>query len=108
MAVDKNGQNILHLAALQSNKKMIQGILKYCPKEHKNKFVNKQDNNGNTPLHLLIRRGCLVPELLKFEGLDISVENNNRWTSPDMLYCENQIIDDQVYIKNYIKLFFFL
>ncbi|KAL1826605.1 hypothetical protein ACET3Z_005017 [Daucus carota] len=97
--VDKNEQNILHLAALQSKKEMVQGILKYCSEEFKKEFVNKQDNNGDTPLHILIRRGCFIPELLRYEGLDMRVENNKRWTPPDMLYFDEKITDDQVQIK---------
>ncbi|KAL8090981.1 hypothetical protein AgCh_040164 [Apium graveolens] len=99
ISVDKNEQNILHLAALQSKKEMIQEILKYCREECKIEFVNKQDINGNTPLHLLIRRGCLVPELFGYEKLDIMLKNNENWTAPDMLYFEDEIIDQQVQIK---------
>lgn len=95
-AIDKNGQNILHLAALQSKKEMIQGILECCSEKYKKEFVNQKDKNANTPLHLLIRRGCFVPELIKYEELDIMVENMEKWTPPDMLYFENQIINDQV------------
>ncbi|WOH14440.1 hypothetical protein DCAR_0933959 [Daucus carota subsp. sativus] len=98
-AVDKKGQNILHLAALQSKKDMIEGILKYCPEEHKKEFVNKQNNNGYTILHLLIQRGCFVPELLKYEGLDTSVKNNENLTPWDMLYLQENIVVDQVKIK---------
>ncbi|XP_063940927.1 uncharacterized protein LOC108201186 isoform X1 [Daucus carota subsp. sativus] len=98
-AVDKKGQNILHLAALQSKKDMIEGILKNCPAEHKKEFVNKQNNNGYTTLHVLIQRGCFVPELLKYEGLDTSVKNNKDWTPSDMLYVEDEIRMDQAKIK---------
>ncbi|XP_063941175.1 uncharacterized protein LOC135149402 [Daucus carota subsp. sativus] len=98
-AVDKKGQNILHLAALQSKKDMIEGILKNCPAEHKKEFVNKQNNNGYTTLHVLIQRGCFVPELLKYEGLDTSVKNNKDWTPLDMLYVEDEIRMDQAKIK---------
>lgn len=96
VAVDKNERNILHLAALQSKKVMIEGILKYCLEECKNEFVNKEDNDGNTLLHLLIMRGCFLPQLLKYEGLDMYVKNKKGWTACDMLYLEDKIIDDQV------------
>ncbi|KAL8118192.1 uncharacterized protein LOC141723618 [Apium graveolens] len=98
-AVNKKGQNILHLAALQSKTDMIEGILKNCPEEHKKEFVNKQNNDGNTTIHLLIQRGCFVPELLKYEGLDTSVQNMEKWTPWDMLYFRDQVIKDQVKIK---------
>lgn len=95
-AGDKNGQNILHLAALQSNKEMIKDILNYCPREYKKEILNKQDKNGNTPFHLLNLRGCWVPEFINYEGLDIRVKNKEKWTPPGMLYFEDEIICDQV------------
>ncbi|XP_074357329.1 uncharacterized protein LOC141697043 isoform X2 [Apium graveolens] len=97
--VNRNGQSILHLAALQSKKDMIEGILKHCPEEYKKEFVNKQNNDGYTALHLLIQRGCLVPDLLKCEGLDTGVKNKENFTPSDMLYTQEQIINDQVKIK---------
>lgn len=94
---DKNGKNILHLAALQSKNKMIQGILEHCPEEHKKEFVNKQDNKDNTPLHELMRLGCFVLEFLRYQGLDTKVKNNDDWTPLDMLYVKEEIIGDQVF-----------
>lgn len=95
------GQNILHLAALQSKKEMIRGILKNIPEVHKNEFVNKKDNDGNTALHLLIRDGCFVPELLTYQGLNTWVKNQDRKTPLDMLYSHRPIIHDQVCQKLY-------
>ncbi|KAL8090661.1 hypothetical protein AgCh_039916 [Apium graveolens] len=95
-------KGIKHKSGYQNKSKtdMIEGILKNCPEEHKKKeFVNKQNNDGNTTLHLLIQRGCFVPELLKYEGLDISVENMEKWTPWDMLYFHEQIFKDQVKIR---------
>ncbi|XP_017232772.2 uncharacterized protein LOC108206862 isoform X1 [Daucus carota subsp. sativus] len=96
--VDKNGRNILHLAALQNGKEMIQCILKYCPQINK-EFVNKKDEDGNTPLHLLIRGGCFIPEFLRYQGLDIKIANEKRWIPRDMLYFQDQIVEDQVQIR---------
>ncbi|WOG86470.1 hypothetical protein DCAR_0205676 [Daucus carota subsp. sativus] len=96
---DRKGQNILHLAALQSGKEMILCILKYCPEVCKEDFVNKKDDNGDTPLHLLIGRGCFIPEFCTYKGLDTRIENKKKWTPRDMLYFEDQIMEDQVQIK---------
>ncbi|XP_074357045.1 uncharacterized protein LOC141696820 isoform X2 [Apium graveolens] len=98
-AVNREGQNILHLAALQNKKEMIEGILKYCPEEHKEKFVNRQDKKGQTPLHLLIKDGCFISQLMKYKQLDINLLNKENWTPPGMLYFNDQIIGDQVKIK---------
>ncbi|XP_017236814.1 uncharacterized protein LOC108210071 isoform X2 [Daucus carota subsp. sativus] len=96
---DKKGQNILHLAALQSGKEMILCILKHCPEVCKEKFVNKKDDDGDTPLHLLIGRGCFIPEFCTYKGLDTGIKNKKQWTPRDMLYFEDEIMEDQVQIK---------
>lgn len=69
-AVNKNGRNILHLAAAQNKAKMIQGILEYCSEKYKDKMLKEQDANGDTPLHVVISNGCFVPELIKYKGHD--------------------------------------
>ncbi|KAL1826609.1 hypothetical protein ACET3Z_005021 [Daucus carota] len=98
-AVNKNGQNILHLAATNNKKEMIQGILKYCPEKYKDEILEQQDANGDTPLHLLISNGCFIPELIKHKGLDTMAKNKKKWTPRDMLYFQEEIIADQVQIK---------
>ncbi|KAL1819293.1 hypothetical protein ACET3Z_014162 [Daucus carota] len=92
-------QNILHLAVLASEKDMVVHILKKCPEEHIKKILNQQDVNGDTPLHLLIRDGCFVPELIKHEKVDRTLKDKQQWTSFDMLYFKDQIVADQVKIK---------
>ncbi|XP_063942698.1 uncharacterized protein LOC108206743 isoform X1 [Daucus carota subsp. sativus] len=98
-AVNKSGQNILHLAATKNKKEMIQGILKYCPEQYKEKILNEQDDNGDTPVHILVSRGCYIPEVINHKGINTRVKNNQNWNSHDMLYLEDEIIADQVQIK---------
>ncbi|XP_074359254.1 uncharacterized protein LOC141698457 [Apium graveolens] len=98
-ALDKKGRNILHIAAAKNKKETIQGILKYCPEPYKNTILKQQDPNNNTILHLLIRHGCFIPELLKHKELDTMAENKDKWTPRDMLYFEANVIADQVQIK---------
>lgn len=95
-AINKHGQNILHLAAAENKKEMIQGILRYCPEKYKDKILEQQDANGDTPLHLLISNGCFIPELMKHKGLDTMAKNKKKWTPRDMLYFQEEIIGDQV------------
>ncbi|KAL8090685.1 hypothetical protein AgCh_039936 [Apium graveolens] len=97
--LDKKGRNILHIAAAKNKKETIQGILKYCPEPYKNTILKQQDPNNNTLLHLLIRHGCFIPELLKHKELDTMAENKDKWTPRDMLYFEADVIADQVQIK---------
>lgn len=93
------GENILHIAACRKDKEMVQCILKYCPKECTHKILNDKDVHGNTPLHLLIREGCFVPELINHKGADQSARNNQNWTPLDMLYSHDKIKADQVLTK---------
>lgn len=92
-------QNILHLAVLASKKEMIVHVIEKCPEEHIDEMLNQQDVNGDTPLHLLIRDGCFVPELIKHKEIDRMVKNRQYWTSFDMLYFKDQIIADQVRVR---------
>jgi hypothetical protein len=50
--LDRDGQNILHLAAKYGKLKVIKFILSCCKDKNKKKLINEQDVNGNTPLHL--------------------------------------------------------
>lgn len=64
-SVNHDGRNILHFAAFQSDIEMVKCILASCPAKYINKILNEKDLNGDTPLHLLIREGCFVLELIK-------------------------------------------
>lgn len=97
-AVNKDGQNILHLAAAQNEKEMVQGILENCPEQYRDVIMKQQDNNSNTPVHLLFSIGCFVPDLIKHKGLDTVLRNKENMTSRDMLYVQDEIIADQVRI----------
>lgn len=96
-SINKNGQNLLHCAAVDNKKEMIIGIWKYCPEQYKDKFLRQQDSNGNTPLHLLISHGCFIPELIRHKGLDTTVKNKKNWSPHDMLYFQDDIVGDQVH-----------
>ncbi|XP_074356755.1 uncharacterized protein LOC141696524 [Apium graveolens] len=99
LAIDKTGQNVLHLAAARKNRNMIQEILVSFPQVHMKKLLEQKDQDGNTPLHLLIYNECCVPELINYKGLDLMAKNNKRWTPRDLLYLEDGISDEQVQIK---------
>lgn len=96
VAVSYEGRNILHFAAIQSNKEMIHSILRYCPSQYTNKIINDKDVNGDTPLHILIREGCFIPDFIKHHLVQTMARNNQNWTAFDMLYFQDEIIADQV------------
>ncbi|KAL8149694.1 uncharacterized protein LOC141708878 isoform X2 [Apium graveolens] len=92
---DEKHRNVLHLAAHHSDKEMVQTILKHCPSEYLKKILNDKDDDGNTPLHLLIKKGCFVKELIEHKEIDRAVRNNRNWTPFDMLYVRANIIAEQ-------------
>ncbi|WOH14432.1 hypothetical protein DCAR_0933951 [Daucus carota subsp. sativus] len=94
-AVDENGQNILHLAALTNKKEMVNGIFRCCPSKQKNLLLSKRDDNGNTPLHLLVAQGCFIEDLIKYIAAG-DTTNNDNCTPRDMLYSQHNIVGDQV------------
>ncbi|KAL8104869.1 uncharacterized protein LOC141678125 [Apium graveolens] len=93
------GLNLLHLAAKNSDKEMVHYILKNCPEEYLDKILNQKDDSSNTPLHVLVSQGCYVRELIKHNRVDRMAKNNQNWTPWDTLYSEDEIIGDQVRIK---------
>lgn len=99
-----NKRNILHFAAFRSDKKMVQAILKYCPRDDIDTLVKGKDDNGDTPLHLLIDQGCFIADLLKYERVVRMVKNKQDMTPLDMLYNQDKIIADQVPCKTFLEL----
>ncbi|XP_074374830.1 uncharacterized protein LOC141715252 [Apium graveolens] len=93
-------RNILHIAVLENNKEMIHTILEHCPRSRIDKILNGQDDeDGNTPLHLLIEQGCFVPELIKHSSVDMMARNKNNQTPSDMLHSHEEVKADQAKIK---------
>ncbi|WOG87850.1 hypothetical protein DCAR_0207082 [Daucus carota subsp. sativus] len=95
----KSRRNILHLAAEKNDKQTVQAILKTCPPEYLRKILNGRDINKNTPLHLLIAKGCFVKQLIEHEQIDKTARNYQNWTPFDMLYVQDHIVADQLAIK---------
>lgn len=87
------------MAASQINKEIIRNILKFCPRDFIAKILNfkKLSCGGDTHLHVLIRNGCFVPELIKHERVDLMAKNDQHWTPLDLLYFDNEIVDEQVH-----------
>lgn len=86
--VNIEDQNILHIAAGKNIKEMVKCILTYCPSDYTTRILNQKDVNGDTPLHLLIKNGCFVPELINHKDVDTMARNNRNWTPFDMLYLD--------------------
>ena len=68
-AHDAQGRTPLHIAALRGNPRLANLLL------HNGADVNAQDNDGNTPMHL-IQDSQRMPNLLLTYGADWSIENH--------------------------------
>ncbi|KAI4331953.1 hypothetical protein L6164_016897 [Bauhinia variegata] len=76
-ALTMKGQNILHVAAKNGHNKLVKYIL--SESNFGDHLLNKQDNNGNTPLHLASKD--LQLEVLhiftKHEKIELNLKNND-------------------------------
>lgn len=89
------GQNILHIMASQSNKEMIHSFLRFSPSGI-DTILNAEDRDMNTPLRILVRQGCYVPEFIKDVRVDKTRKNKDYRTPLEMIYFNDKITDDQV------------
>ncbi|XP_074339731.1 protein ACCELERATED CELL DEATH 6-like [Apium graveolens] len=96
---DQKDKNVLHIAVERSKKDMIKTILAHCPRSLIYKILNGQDEDSNTPLHLLAAKGFFVPELIKHNSVDMMARNKQGQTPSDMLYSQEEVEADQAKIK---------
>ncbi|KAL8155106.1 hypothetical protein AgCh_000482 [Apium graveolens] len=102
--IDGNGRNILHIAVEENRKKVIEFILSRGFKASNN-LLTKRDCNGNTPLHLITKFGCYVPELMvgkapKLE-IDWEVLDSKNYTPLDRLHSDHEThtLSNQVKVR---------
>ncbi|KAL1822406.1 hypothetical protein ACET3Z_009184 [Daucus carota] len=93
--INDYGENVLHILARERNKKLIQSVLKYIPAE----ALNQKNISGNTPLHILVRESCYVPEFIRHRKVEKMALNKGGSTPFDMLYRKEEITGDQVQFK---------
>ena len=73
------GSTMAHIAAKDNYNALLKGLSFY--NQGKNGVFNKQDNNGDTPLHIAIRYGnTAVVETLLESGVYLDIKNNNGLT----------------------------
>jgi len=73
---DKTGKGLLHVYILKGETGKVGKLIK------QGLDINQKDDNGNTPLHLAIKRGTarVIKYLLKYKTIDLEVKNNNYQT----------------------------
>ncbi|XP_039161010.1 protein ACCELERATED CELL DEATH 6 [Eucalyptus grandis] len=84
---NKNGQNILHVAAKAGNDLVVYWIFKLCSEpDITKKLMNSKDVDGNTPLHLAsMHNHCEVMRFLtKDKRIDSCLRNNDGLTALDV------------------------
>lgn len=81
--VDKKGRNILHIAVEKNFRKVIDYIAKQPWGGH---LINQKNNEGNTPLHLLVDSDYYVDELWKHPEADPHVFNGKDMTPIDLMW----------------------
>lgn len=88
--VTLKGQNILHTALINEQKKVINMILDNPKLSH---LIGERDMDGNTPLHLLGISGCYVPKLMNHPRANKMAFNNENMTPLDVAYTEKYSSD---------------
>ncbi|KAK3404691.1 hypothetical protein EUGRSUZ_K01006, partial [Eucalyptus grandis] len=92
---NKNGQNILHVAAKAGNDLVVYWIFKLCSEpDITKKLMNSKDVDGNTPLHLAsMHNHCEVMRFLtKDKRIDSCLRNNDGLTALDLVGCAILIV----------------
>ena len=79
--VDSKGRNILHLAVENKKQEVIEFIF---DNESLTSLINQKDNDGNTPIHLLMASDIEKVELVMDYRVNINLLNNDKRTPLDM------------------------
>uniref|UniRef100_A0A5B7AUZ0 PGG domain-containing protein n=1 Tax=Davidia involucrata TaxID=16924 RepID=A0A5B7AUZ0_DAVIN len=98
--VNSRGQNILHIAVKHKKKKLIKFILKNSSLES---LINQKDDDGNTPLHLLVASNFFLSELIMHPIADKSTYNKKNLTPRDIAFYSNDYTMSQGLIKSYLE-----
>ncbi|XP_057489039.1 uncharacterized protein LOC130775004 isoform X2 [Actinidia eriantha] len=90
--VNDRGQNILHIAIENKKVNAVECILK---RPWVSNLLNEKDNEGNTPLHMLVVSDCNIPDLIHHPLPNKGAFNNENLTPRDKatsveLYKSNQ------------------
>jgi ankyrin repeat protein len=93
--LDNMGQTALHAAVESGNHEAVSFFLRRPEFEV---LINKQDKEGNTPMHLAAIKGYdhVVHLLEKVKGLDLNAKNKEGFTTLDHLLLQKEDISKKV------------
>ncbi|KAA8548744.1 hypothetical protein F0562_000428 [Nyssa sinensis] len=80
--LNSRGQNILHIAVKSGREAVMKFILR---QSWLSSLINQKDNEGNTPLHLLVTSKCYMPEFIMHPRVDKNAFNKENLTPLDVL-----------------------
>ncbi|XP_058212020.1 protein ACCELERATED CELL DEATH 6-like [Rhododendron vialii] len=81
--VNSKGQNALHIAVDMNRYSVIKFIF---DQSWVGQLINQKDNEGNTPLHLLIASDCYADELWTLDRADHHAFNGKNMTPVDLVW----------------------
>ncbi|KAH7850881.1 hypothetical protein Vadar_004153 [Vaccinium darrowii] len=97
--VNSKGQNILHIAVDMEDERAIKFIIGKPWLRH---LINQKDNEGNTPLHLLMSSHCEVHELWKHSRADKNAFNNRNMTPMNLVWSTFEVEKMPTFAATYI------
>ncbi|KAI8567208.1 hypothetical protein RHMOL_Rhmol02G0102900 [Rhododendron molle] len=97
--VNSKGQNVLHIAVDMNKESVIKFIL---AKSWVGQLINQKDNEGNTPLHLLIASDCNVDALWKHHRADHHAFNGKNMTPVDLVWSNSMEERTSTFAATYI------
>ncbi|KAH7844324.1 hypothetical protein Vadar_026865 [Vaccinium darrowii] len=97
--VNSKGENLLHIAVGMNMESVIQFILDQSWVQH---LINQKDNEGNTPLHLLIASDCKGDELWKHPRADQHAVNAKDMTPIDLVWSNFKEASTSAFAATYI------
>lgn len=98
---DRNKQNAFHHAVRSGNLDTVKYLLEKMEIDgNVGKFINLQDSNGNSPLHLamMIPNNAAMIDLLRQKGADITLENKKGLTPLHLSVIQNdpKLVEDMM------------
>ncbi|KAF8391799.1 hypothetical protein HHK36_022033 [Tetracentron sinense] len=101
--VDNRGQNAFHVCIGKGPEEMLDCLMR---KVRDDEVLNQQDNDGNTPLHLAVKRGNpkLVKSMLTKKGrVDTDTMNKDNFTPLDLAIRRDHASKQEIQVYEHLR-----